>query len=229
MVAKKTSKRETVHWPLIGAFGLTSIVSAAFFLGGAIKGGSFYYWFLLWNLGLALVAPLAAWWLTYRLKTTPWISVTNIIITLIWLVFLPNSFYIITDLIHVQEYVPIDLLYNIVLIMSCILNALIAGYLSIYLIHIELLKRIKRNHAHIIITIIFLLCGFAIYMGRYLRWSSWDIVINPAGILFDLSDSIISPQTHPELFITTITFFALLGSVYILIWQFTKLLNASKS
>jgi uncharacterized membrane protein len=213
------------HWRIIYALALSSLVSVGLFLFDAIKGHSFYYWFMLWNLGLALIAPLLAWWLKVRLNKTAWLHVSNLLISWLWLIFLPNSFYLTTDLIHAQAVIGVDLLYNYVFILSCIFNGLIAGYLSIYFIHSELVRRLYYRWAHLIVACVLLLCSFAIYMGRYLRWSSWDIVSNPAGVLFDFSDTVTSPSSHPEVVVTTLIYFALLGSLYVVIWQFIQQLR----
>ena len=207
------------YWRIIYALAITSLVSVALFFFDAIKGHNFYYWFLLWNLLLAFAAPLLAWWLSFRLNKTAWLHISNLLITLLWLIFLPNCFYITTDLIHAQSVIGVDLLYNYVFILSCIFNGLILGYISIYLVHNELLKRLYYRYAHLIIAFVLLLSSFAVYAGRYLRWSSWDVVSNPASILFDFSDTVASPASHPEVVITTLIYFGLLGSLYIFIWQ----------
>lgn len=204
---------------LFVAFAFSSLVSIAIVLINAAYSHSNYYFFLIYNLLLAYIAPLIAWWLIVRLRKTPWLSFTNIILTLLWLGFLPNSFYMITDLIHVQTSIGIDLLFNIVLVMFFIFNSCAAGFISLYLIHKALLKRFYYRNAHIVIGVVILLCSFAIYLGRFLRWNSWDVITNPAGLLFDVTDTIISPSTHPEVFATTVSFFLLLTSAYIVLWQ----------
>ena len=207
---------------LIYAFAFSTAATTVIFTVGAVKAHNYFFWFLLYNLGLAYIAPLLAWWLSHRLKTNPWLSFWNIILTLFWLGFLPNSFYMIADLIHAQTAIGIDLLYNLVLLMFFVFNAVAAGYISLYIVHKELLKRIYYRYAHLIIGLILLLCSFAIYLGRYLRWNSWDVITNPAGILFDVTDTVISPSTHPEVFATTASFFLLLLSMYIVIWQIIR-------
>ena len=52
-----------------------------------------------------------------------------------------------------------------------------------------------------------------------MRWNSWDVLLNPAGILFDISDKLIHPLTNLDMFTTTLSFFILLGSLYIVGWQ----------
>jgi uncharacterized membrane protein len=186
-------------------------------------GAMFYdesqYWYLNWNLFLAWLPLLLAWWLSKYLKKHSWQNWQALLLTLLWLGFLPNSFYILSDIMHMQTDFITNPLYTTVMMVSFSLNGLILGFMSLYIIHKQLLKRIKKVNAHIIIASILLLCSFAIYLGRYLRWNTWDVLINPAGLLFDVSDRITNPVAHPQTLTTTVIFFALLDSVYAVIWQ----------
>lgn len=221
-------KRQNDYLRIIYALLLSTSASIVLLLVGADRAHSTYYLFLIYNMGLAFIPVLLALWLVDRLRKTPWLSLGNIIISLLWLGFLPNSFYMITDLIHAQASIGFDLLFNIVVIMLCIFNSLVAGYISLYLIHTALLKRFYYRNVHIAVGLVILLCSFAIYLGRYLRWNSWDVVINPAGLLFDVTDSLASPSTHPGLLSTVLSFFILLTTMYVVIWQIARVLKQSK-
>ena len=164
---EKSPERHPEYMRIVYAFVLSTAVATLIMAIGAVKAHNGYYWFLLYNLLLAYVAPLLAWWLIVRLKTTPWLSVPNILLTLLWLGFLPNSFYMITDLIHAQTAIGVDLLYNIVIIMLFLFNACVAGFISLYLVHWALLKRFYYRYAHLVIAIVILLCSFAIYLGIF--------------------------------------------------------------
>jgi uncharacterized membrane protein len=111
------------------------------------------------------------------------------------------------------------------MILSFSLNGYLLGFTSIFLLHQQLVKRLKSRQAHLLIAAILLLCSFAIYLGRYLRWNTWDVILNPAGLLFDVSDRIINPAAHTQTFITTFSFFILLGSLYIVLWQMAAALR----
>lgn len=183
------------------------------------------YWFLFWNLALAWLPLGFAWWLVRRLRHSPWLSVGNIVLTLLWLGFLPNSFYMVSDLIHLQSTGEVSLLYDAVLFFSFIFNGFVSGFISLYMVHRELLKRLKRFDAHAVVGLIILICSFAIYLGRNLRWNTWDVLVNPAGILFDVSDRLINPIAHPQALVTTVTFTFLIGSMYAVVWQLVRALR----
>jgi uncharacterized membrane protein len=83
--------------------------------------------------------------------------------------------------------------------------------------------------AHWLPIVSLLLSGFAIYLGRYLRWNSWDVIANPFGLLFDVADRIVNPGEHILTFSATILFFAFLAVIYYVFWVGTNTLtNSSK-
>lgn len=186
---------------------------------------SFRYWFLLWNLFLAWLPLIPAWLLVRRLELKRWREAGSISLTVLWLLLLPNSFYVLSDLIHLRATGEINLLYDAVLFSSFIFNAYVPGFLSLYLVHAELLKRRTAGRAHAIIGGVLLACGFAIYLGRTMRWNSWDILLNPFAVLFDVSDGFVNPIMHLQLFMTTGIFFLLLSSVYAVIWSVVRMVG----
>jgi uncharacterized membrane protein len=198
------------------------------FIFRVIDAGNYRYNFLLWNLFLGWLPLLFAWLLVRNLQYRRWLSRDNLLLTALWIGFLPNSFYLVSDLIHLHITGEVSLLYDAVLFFSCIFNGYVAGFASLYLVHHELLKRKEWWRAHTIIAGVLLLCSFAIYLGRNLRWNTWDVLVNPAGILFDVTDRLISPFAHPQVFVTTTTFFALLGTMYVVLWQFLLALTVTR-
>lgn len=224
----KPKVREDRFIGFFRALALSNGASIGLFLARALDAGNMRYWFLLWNLVLSWLPLVFAWHLYKRLKTSTWLNSGNLLLTALWLGFLPNSFYIVSDLVHLHITGEVSLLYDIVLFMTFIFNGYIVGLMSIVLVHRALLDRVTRRSAHITIGFILLMCSFAIYLGRFLRWNTWDVLINPAGILFDVSDRIINPAANPQAFVTTATFFILQGSIYTVTWQLVRLLPVTR-
>lgn len=207
---KYTPSVRALLWPLL----VSSTLSLGLLITRWLSGHSTRYWFLVWNLALAwfpllFVALLCRW-----LKKGSWLHWKGVCLSILWLIFLPNAFYLITDFIHLKPTREVSLLYDAVLFMTFALNGLILGYLSVYIVHMQLLKRLHVRNATIILAGIFLLCSFAIYLGRYLTWNTWDIVVNPGGILVDLSDRIVRPGLYPNTFTTTALFSITLPVLY---------------
>lgn len=208
---------------------ISSAVSAVLFMVRVLISDNLRYWFMFWNLFLAWMPILFAFWLRLRLTKTRWLSWQNLLITFLWLSFLPNSFYMVSDLIHLESSVgEVMRLFDAAMMTSLIANGLILGYMSVFVVHQELLKRLKYVWAHTIIGFVMLSCGFAIYLGRYLRWNTWDVLINPVALLFDVSDRIIHPGMHLDTYSITITFFVLIASLYAVGYQLVSLFKTTR-
>jgi uncharacterized membrane protein len=207
---------------------ITNTLSVVFFLFRLIGAENFRYWFMLWNLALAWIAPFIALWLVHRLKKISWKHWSSIGLTLAWLLFLPNSFYMVSDLIHVQQTGEVNIIFDAVLFSSFIFNGFIAGYIGTYLVHRELNKRLSVPKTYAVIAGIFMLCSYAIYLGRVLRWNTWDALLNPAALLFDVSDTFIRPLDHPQAFVITFSFTLLITSFYLLAYELLYILRSAR-
>ncbi|MCA9342986.1 DUF1361 domain-containing protein [Candidatus Saccharibacteria bacterium] len=203
-----------------------SAVSTVLLLIRMLVSGSVRLWFLQWNLFLAWLPLIFAFLIYKRVRTRKDLIWQNGLLAFLWLVFLPNTFYIITDLIHLQSSGEVGLLYDTAMITSFVLNGLLLGYMSIYIIQRVLNKFIEQKLIFALMQVVLLLSAFAIYLGRYLRWNTWDIVANPAGLLFDVSDRIINPGTHVHTFVVTGVFFVLLSSTYIVLLRLYAVVGA---
>jgi uncharacterized membrane protein len=178
-----------------------------------ILSGHLYYIFLAWNLFLAWI-PFA---ISQNLST---IKNRWKILFMIgaWLLFLPNAPYIITDFLHLTSRPPIPYWYDILLLFSASLNGLLLGLLSLLSVEKFLAKRYGNRISGLIILCSFFLCSFGIYMGRYLRWNSWDIIMNPDDIAIDILVRIFNPFDHFATWGVTILF----GSFFYVIYYSIK-------
>lgn len=206
--------KKAALWQLTYPLLAFSLVATAFLIIRIVVSESYRYWFLPWNLLLAWVPVIAGIVLVDMLKHVAWSSWKAVVVSLIWLLFLPNSFYLITDFIHLQETNDVSLLYDVVVLAMFAFVGFFLGFISLLLIHIELIKRFKNSLANKIILVVILASSFAIYLGRYLRWNSWDVVANPFGIIYDLSDRLGSPSDYPLTFVTTSMFFVVISTFY---------------
>lgn len=210
--------------PLLAGSGL----SAGLLLSRFLSAQSTRFWFMIWNLALAWIPLIFAWKLRSWLSKDRWNSWQGILLTGLWLFSLPNAFYLITDFIHLRPTGEVSVLFDAVLLMSFALNGLILGYLSVFIVHRELKKRLNERNTLLILLAIFLLSGIGVYMGRYLAWNTWDILINPLGILFDISDRLIHPFNYPNTFTTTAMFFVLISTFYLVVYRLLSLIRHFK-
>lgn len=180
---------------------------------------SFWLWFLIWNLVLAFVPLVLAWGFFTSSKSGLRYSFKNLVLLGFWLIFLPNAFYLISDYIHLVSSPDSLLLFDAVLISTYMIIGLIFGYLSLGLIHYRFKQRNKKL-SHWLVFGALLMSGYAIYLGRFLRWNSWDLILNPFAIIFDISRTLVSPSIFIEAFSTSLLFFGLLALLYIFLWRF---------
>jgi uncharacterized membrane protein len=121
----------------------------------------------------------------------------------LWILFIPNAPYIITDFIHLGETRSIPILYDILLIFS---SALVGLYLFFHsLSHIEELIRTKyqRYTTSLIMIITLILISFGLYLGRFLRFNSWDIFINHSSLINNIWKIISQSAIHIEVYLYT--------------------------
>ena len=178
-----------------------------------ILSGHLYYIFLAWNLFLAWIpfaisqhigSAKSRWKIFFMIGT--------------WLLFLPNAPYIITDFLHLTSRPPIPYWYDILLLFSAALNGLLLGILSLLSIERFLADRYGNKISGLIILCSFFLCAFGIYMGRYLRWNSWDIIMNPDDIAVDILVRIFNPFDHFATWAVTLLF----GTFFYVIYYSVK-------
>lgn len=184
--------------------------------------GSIRYWFIPENLALSWLSLLFAWVLVKQLKVRRWVSWQNISLTVLWLGFLPNAWYVLTDFLHIYSAVDTTQLYDIVLMSTLVVSGFIVGFTSLYLVHRELDARLGAVSGLLVINSVILLSSFAIYLGRFLRWNTWDVVTNPSGVILNVSDRIVDPLGYPRAITLTALFFLFIGVIYWAIWIFLK-------
>ncbi len=188
----------------------------------ALISQSFRLGFIFENLALAWLGLIFGWLLVRSLQNRSWLSWQNIGLTILWLMFLPNTWYVLTDFLHVLPTGEVSELYDIVLMSILVIIGFVLGFTSLFLVHRELLKRISENRSALVVAAIILLSSFAIYLGRDLRWNSWDVITNPSGLILNVSDRVVDPFGHRQAINVTGLFFVLICSVYFSLWAFLR-------
>lgn len=146
------------------------------------------FFFLLWNLFLAWIPYLAALNVEHMQRAgKKWGFL--FLGLLVWLAFLPNAPYIITDFIHFRHRPPVPFWYDLVLFFTTASLGLMLGLLSLYEVHLVLKRWLSKTFAKFLILSAIGLCGFGVWLGRFQRWNSWDIVTRPDALLRDIADT----------------------------------------
>ncbi len=151
-----------------------------------------YLFFLIWNLVLAVIPYLITTYLTVHTVQRKIIYA----LLLVWLLFIPNSFYIITDLVHVVRSEAHLFYFDLLLICSFAVSGFLLGILSLQSVETILQKTFQNQRfTTYIIPMICFLNGFGIYIGRELRFNSWDIISNPIHLMETIYGELFSPET----------------------------------
>jgi len=164
---------------------------------------SYFFLFLVWNLFLAAIPFL----ITFQLLSRKRVHKYPLLMWLgLWLLFLPNAPYIITDFIHLQHLKANIFWLDAVLIGVYALSGLLFYFISVRDMEELLQQHFQPKKVKYLLWMLPFLVGFGIYLGRFLRWNSWDIVQRPATILNDIWDIITTPMEHKLAWLITLLF-----------------------
>ncbi len=164
--------------------------------------GTVTFFFLSWNIFLA-VLPL---YFSHKLEGVSMGAFRAAVLLALWLIFFPNAMYIVTDLFHLRKHTGIPLWYDLLLLMSAALTGIVMGFVSLHNVERWLMQWLQPRYTHLIVFVLFLLCGYGIYMGRYLRWNSWDVVVQPYALLADVRTHVVHPFRNIDCWLVTILF-----------------------
>lgn len=157
--------------------------------------GQWRFAWLTWNLFLALVPYLLT---RFAVVNISWIEKRwkFALLFAAWLLFLPNSFYIITDLFHLEINTHVPLWFDLALIFSFAWNGILLGVVSIR----QMEKMVQLNFPTVrewqFVYPLMLLNAFGVYIGRYLRYNTWDVLANPFQLTSDIFYLLFHPVRH---------------------------------
>lgn len=208
------------HAPRFLLFMMLLCWCGALLLFRSARTGSLALGFLAWNLFLAAVPAVAAW-LFARAMGKNSSMVERVGWFALWLIFLPNAPYIITDFVHLTPQPGIPLWYDIALFVSCAGTGLLLGYTSIADVQFVIARRFSTLVGWLLVLAAILLSGFGIYLGRFLRWNSWDTVTSPRQLSVEIADRVMNPLSNPQTVGVTVVYGVglFLGYVALRFWQ----------
>jgi uncharacterized membrane protein len=200
--------------PPAHARGRTAAVVAASALATAMwllrweLAGTLELWFLPWNLFLAWI-PWVAARAVERVRSGAACAAAGAV----WLLFLPNAPYLVTDLIHLRPRPPVPASFDVLLFATFALAGCALGWGSLEAVHGRLARALGRGRAAAVIAGVLFLTGFGVYLGRFGRWNSWDLVARPRGVLADA----VGALSDPRALAFSALFAAFVGAGYLLL------------
>lgn len=182
---------------------------------------SFFFLFLAWNLFLAFIPYV----LTFCVQAYPKLFSSKWLLSMIiiiWLLFLPNAPYLISDLQHLKHSSASTLWFDLLLLLSFVWYALYLFYLSLRDMT-QILHSIKiLKSKTLFLAVLFTLCGFGIYLGRFLRWNSWDVLQDPLSLVQDIVIRIAHPITYSHTWAVTLSYTLVLSLYYFSMQHISK-------
>ena len=185
--------------------------------------GTGTYGFLVWNLFLAWI-PFLISYFTYTLALTRrWIYVVIPIAAFVWLIFFPNAPYILTDFQHLAFRAgELPVWYDVMMLIWFAFTGLLLGIVSLFLMQEIIRLEFGRWAGWAFVGAVTGLSSAGVYMGRFLRWNSWDLLRDPAGIALYSFERVQNPSLQSIGFIGLFAAFFLF--LYITLYTFGHLL-----
>lgn len=200
---------------LLASLTLSSLLALFMWVGRAKVTDSYGYFFLNWNLFLAWIPLLAALALS-RISRKTWLTMPVAgVLFMVWLLFLPNAPYLVTDLIHLSYRGGAPVWFDAMMLFVYAWNGLLLGFVSLWIVQTMARAWFGQLISWLMVAGSLGAAGFGIYLGRFLRWNSWDVLSNPEALLMDIAHLVLNPLDHPQTLGVTALFgaFLLLGYV----------------
>jgi len=179
------------------------------------------YIFYLWNTFLAMLPFLFSRLLT---KQTSF-NYKAILLIASWLLFFPNAPYIITDIFHFEKRLPVPVWYDLTIVVSGAWNGLLLGIVSLMQVEQFLTNHFTKKMVSFFVFTSICLCGYGVYIGRFLRYNSWDVVTQPLLILFSFLHQVVHPLRNIGVWAFTFVFSLMLSIIYATLKQIPVWLN----
>ena len=200
-----------------------SIFSVVIWRVRADFSGTGRYAFLIWNLFLAWI-PFVISYFTYTLAfNRKWIYIVIPVAAFVWLIFFPNAPYILTDFQHLAyQTSELPVWYDVMMLIWFAFTGLLLGIVSLFLMQEIVRREFGRWAGWAFVAAVTGLSSAGVYMGRFLRWNSWDILRDPTGIALYSFQRVTDPSLQ------SIGFIGLFGAfflfLYITLYTFGHLL-----
>jgi uncharacterized membrane protein len=212
---------------LVATMVLSSAVCVFLFGVRWIKTGQTTYYTLNINLVLAWIPAVFAWiaYNVYR-KGSCLGAAVALGCAAVWLLFFPNAPYLITDIVHLRQRPEMPYWFDQILYMAFAFNGCYLGMVSLIL-----MQALVRRSLGWIVSWIFalgalVLGGFGIYIGRFLRFNSWDLLVNPKPLTKEILGWVRHPKSNSDAFIFALTFSVFFAAIYFVVVAILNLRRA---
>lgn len=163
------------------------------------------YLFLVWNLFLAWVPYGCAVGIrALHRRRLPGLALVPFFV--VWLGFLPNAPYLVTDFVHLRFRVGAPLWFDAVMLAAFAWAGVGLGTASLRATTQVVRVRAGSLAVFAFTPLVALATGFGIYLGRFLRLNTWDVATKPGTVLVQTLSPLVDPFGHVHAWTVTLTF-----------------------
>ena len=187
------------------------------------------YSFLVWNLMLAWIPCIAAVVAYAARHNRITFFLVMPISTVVWLIFFPNAPYLLTDFQHLaftNSNTP--LWYDVILMIWFAWTGLLLGISSLYLMQEIVSRTFNATIGWMFAIGMTILSSIGVYLGRFLRWNSWDLLADPLPIAKDMYGIVRHPIANLPTYIFTILFTLLFLFIYLAVRLFGQAIREQR-
>jgi len=204
-VKHSTPERFLVTYPsLVFCIGFLAI--RMLFPGGA------FYSFMLGNLVLAWI-PYCLSGIAYS-RDRPRFDRLQLAMIAATLLFLPNSFYMVTDFIHIKLSNDFIVWFDILLVASFTWLGMLYGFIALRRLQLIFTKRFGPFTGWWLVAGVILLSCVGMFLGRVARFYSWDVVVHPVHVGSYVANHALAPESYPHFAAFVMAFSLFIGTVY---------------
>lgn len=224
--SQASSRRATTF--LMVALLFASIIGVLLSLLRIGRTHNFHYALLPGNLFLAWLPLLFALGVHRLHRKGERRSPRLLFLAALWLLFFPNAPYIFTDLVHLWTSFQPGFWMDLSLVLLVALTGFLVGFVSLYLMQSIVAERFGRLAGWLFTLVVAWLTGFGVYLGRFLRWNSWDALVHPLSLGHSIGRLALHPFENPAIltFPTLFATFLFLG--YLMLYALTHLQTAMR-
>jgi len=197
----------------------TLVIVFMLFIGALIGArilytGEMMFLFLVWNIFLAWIPfVISGYFMEYRLKAG-W---KQVILFCSWLIFFPNALYIITDFVHLPSDGNVPVYYDIIVLFAASFVGLMMALISLFRAENLLRSYFSAKIIYILVPLIIFLGSFGVYLGRFQRWNSWNVLNDPLALASDILANCIHPVEHAKTWAVTLLLTTFFSIIYFLL------------
>lgn len=145
-----------------------------------------------------------------RGRWIPFLGLLLLPLFALWLLFLPNAPYVLTDFRHLEHYTHRQVLYDVMMLGTYALTGYALGVASLVIMQRIVVAAFGRRISLIFIVVCCFLAGIGVHLGRTLRYNSWDVFSQATGVLGTVLDRLLHLYSHPYTLFDGILYGALL-------------------